>query len=208
MKYYLTLFLLMLVGACTKEKNQIANQLFPDAVGNQWIYKYDDRYTNSDQYIYVDIVGTGILPDGQTATIWTTTLQDASNNKYLIDSSFVVVDDQKVVFYAAPCRSCEPPSFDEKRRYMFPLQVGKIWFSDKFYGDTTRVLSENTVTVPAGTFGNTFKLSKTAGGSNSYTDDTIWLAPKIGMTQYYQHEHTLGPIPGNGIWKLASYKLK
>ena len=105
-KYYFTFFLLGLITACSKEKKQIINtasdQTFPDKVGDHWVYKYDDLNSNGKQYIYVDIVGTTTLPDGESATIWTSTLQDKSNTKYLIDSSYVTVDDQKAVFYAPP----------------------------------------------------------------------------------------------------------
>ena len=211
MKYYFIFFLLLLT-ACTKENNRTANsssnQIFPDEVGNHWVYKYNDGLSNSQQYIYVDIVGKTTLA-GQSATIWTTTLQDASNTKYLIDSSYVVVDNEKAVFYAPPCLTCTPQPLYEKRRYVFPLQVGNLWFTDKFFGDTTKVLNENSLIVPAGTFKNTFQLAKTVGYvTNSFTKDSIWLTPNIGMTKYYQDEYSLGPIPGNGTWELANYNLK
>ncbi|MDE3184986.1 MAG: hypothetical protein KGM16_16360 [Bacteroidota bacterium] len=213
MKSYFILFLLLLTISCSKEDNTppntSSNQIFPHNVGNHWVYKYNDGYTHGDQYIYVDIVGTGTLPDGQEATIWTTTLQDAASNKYLIDSSFVVIDDKKAVFYAAPCRTCIPQMFDEKRRYIFPLQVGNKWFTDKFFGDTTKVLNKNSLTVPAGTFNNTFQLSKIVGYAvESYTQDSIWLTPNIGMTKFYQNQFNTAPAPGNGTWELANYSLK
>lgn len=212
MKPNVILLLVFLITSCSKQENApsntSSNQMFPHAVGNHWVYKYDDG-SNSEQYIYVDIVGTGTLPDGQNATIWTSTLQDATNTKYLLDSSFVVVDDQKAIFYGVPCLTCTTQMPDEKRRYIFPLQVGNVWFTDKIFGDTTKVLNENSLTVPAGTFDNTFQLSKIIGYvTNSFTKDSIWLTPNIGLIKYYQNEYSLGPIPGNGIWKLKSYNLK
>ncbi|WP_298299611.1 hypothetical protein [Hydrotalea sp.] len=212
MKFYFTFFLLIFMVSCSKENNSpsntSSNQQFPDKVGNHWVYKYNDG-SNSEQYIFVDIVGTGILPDGQNVTIWTSTLQDATNRKYLLDSSFVVVDEQKGVFYGVPCLTCTTQMPDEKRRYIFPLQVNNKWFTDKFFGDTTKVLNESSLTVPAGTFDSTFELSKTVGYVvNSFTKDTIWLTPNIGMTKFYQNEYSLGQLPGNGIWELLSYQLK
>ena len=203
----------MLIISCTKEKNQTSNtssnQIFPNEVGNHWVYRYDDGDNNGKQFIFVDIVGITKLSNGQSATIWTSTLQDASNQKYLIDSSYVVVDNERAVFYAPPCLTCTPQPLYEKRRYVFPLQVGNLWYTDKFFGDTTKVLNENSLTVPAGTFKNTFQLSKTIGYvTNSFTKDSIWLTPNIGMTKYYQHEYSLGPIPGNGTWRLDTYNLK
>lgn len=212
MKNYFTFFILVLITSCTKESNQTpntsSNQIFPNEVGNHWVYKYDDGNSNSEQYIYVDIVGITTF-QGQSATIWTSTLQDASNSKYLLDSSYVVVDNDTAVFYAPPCLTCTPQPVYEKRRYVFPLQVGNFWFTDKFFGDTTKVLNEKSLTVPAGTFKNTFQLSKTIGYvTNSFTKDSIWLTPNIGMTKYYQNEYSLGPIPGNGTWELTTYNLK
>ncbi len=209
MKYYFLLLVFVNIISCKKENNIPSNQFFPNKVGDNWLYKYYDGYTNGEQFIEVKIVGTGLLPDGQIATIWTTTLLTATNGKYLIDSAFVVVDAANAVFYYAPCRTCIPQMADERRRYLFPLQVGNKWFSNKFFGDTTKVLNLGSVAVPAGTFDNTFQLSKTIGYvTNSYTRDSIWLTPNIGMTKFYQDEYSLGPIPGNGVWELASYNLK
>jgi len=178
-------------------------------VGNHWVYKYDDADGNGKQFIIIDIVGRTTIQSGISATIWTTTLQDASNQKYLIDSSYVVVDNERAVFYAPPCLTCTPQPLYEKRRYVFPLQVGNLWYTHEFFGDTTKVLNENSLIVPAGTFKNTFQLSKTIGYiTNSFTKDSIWLTPNIGMTKYYQNEYSLGPYPGNGTWELATYNLK
>ena len=213
MKPYFILLLWFLIASCRKENNTPSNtslnQVFPNAVGNHWVYKYDDGYTNGEQYINVDIVGTVTLPSGQNATIWTSTFQDATNQKFLLDSSYVVVDDQKAIFYAPPCLPCIPSTIEEKRRYVFPLQKGNVWLTDNVFGDTTKVLTEGSLTVPAGTFDTTFQLSRTIGYvTNSYTNDTIWLTPKIGMTKYYQNHYSLGPLPGNGVWELSNFKLK
>jgi hypothetical protein len=203
----------VLFTACSKEEKQLINrasdQAFPDRVGDHWVYKYDDLNSNDKQYILVDIVGATTLPDGRSVSIWTSTLQDKSNTKYLIDSSYVTIDDQKAVFYAPPCLTCTDHTAYEKRRYIFPLRVGNTWFTNEFFGDTTCVLSNESLTVPAGMFNNTFQLSKTVGYvTNSFTKDSIWLTLNIGMTKYYQDAYSLGPIPGNGIWELESYDLK
>jgi hypothetical protein len=87
------------------------------------------------------------------------------------------------------------------------VQWSRYW--NKIFCDTTKVLNESSLTVPAGTFENTFQLSKRIGYVvNSYTKDSIWLTPTIGMSKFYQDQFSLGPIPGNGIWELSSYNLK
>ena len=76
-------------------------------------------------------------------------------------------------------------------------------------GDTTKVLSEEEITVPAGTFPGTYKLSKIIGYVyETYTQDSIWLTPNIGMTRCFQNEFSTAPVPGNGVWELTSYNLK
>lgn len=190
--------------SCKKENNTSSNKSFPNKVGNHWIYKYNDGDSTVEQYIYVDIIGTGVLPNGQNATIWTIKI-----DTLLIGIEYVVVDDQKAIFYNTPCYTCTQQMPDERRRYIFPLQINNKWFTQASYGDTTKVLSQGPITVPAGTFENTYQLSKTDGYvTNSFTKDTIWLTPNIGMTKFYQDEYSLGPIPGNGTWELKSFNLK
>lgn len=183
--------------------------MLPNSVGNQWVYKYNNGISTADQYIYVNIVGTGTLPDGRSATIWTSTTHDPAGSTILIDSSFAVIDNQQAIFYTAPCSSCTPPILEE-RRFVFPLQVGNVWFTSRPSGDTTKVLSKGTLTVPAGTFENTFQLSKTVGYvTNSFTKDTLWYTPGIGITKYNRYIYNVGPpTVGNGIWELSSYTLK
>ena len=76
-------------------------------------------------------------------------------------------------------------------------------------GDTTKVLANSTLTVPAGTFENTFELSKKRNYVvNAWTNNQIWFTPTVGMTKLNQGEFNLGPVIGNGIWQLANYSLK
>ncbi len=209
MKVYFGLLLLLFAVSCSKTEPFLSSEIFPNAIGDEWVYKYNDGYTVGNQYIHVNVVGAGILPDGQHATIWTARVEDVTGARYLIDSSFVVSDDQKVVFYAAPCRTCMPPMFPEKRRYVFPLQVGNFWFTSSVFGDTTKVLNKGNLSVPAGTFENTFQLSRTVGYvTNSFTNDTIWVTPNVGITKFLQNEFSLGWLPGHGTWELESYQLK
>lgn len=71
------------------------------------------------------------------------------------------------------------------------------------------VLTNSTITVPAGIFENTFELSKKRGYVvNAWTNNQVWFTPYTGMTKLNQGEFNLGPVIGNGIWQLANYSLK
>jgi hypothetical protein len=83
-----------------------------------------------------------------------------------------------------------------------------VWI-DAYHNDTTEVLGEINLQVPAGNFPGTFKLSRTVGyATNSFTQDTIFITPAVGVTEFFQREYSLGPFPGNGLWELASFQLK
>ena len=209
MKTLRLLCLLIFIVSCNKHDFNALNTIFPDKTGDQWIYKFTNGNSGSGQFIYVDIVGSGTLPDGRTAMIWNTSLHDSLKNIIPIRSEFVVANNEEIIFYDAPCQGCQDPLVVERRRYKFPLHVKSEWFTSSVFGDTTKVLSEEPVTVPAGTFPNTFLLSRKIGYvTNSYTNDSIWLTPGTGMTRFYQNEFILGLLPGDGVWELDSYTIK
>jgi hypothetical protein len=198
------LILLFLVAACKKKQEPPSALLpdFPNEIGDHWRYRYNP---GSGPFIYidVDIVGTRIMPDGQSAKIWL--------YKYLsyTDTTFVVSDGQVAKIYGNIYSSIPPPYY-EIMHYSFPLQVGTIYAYPvpAYYRDTSKVLENSPLTVPAGTFNNTFKISKTREYIvNSWTSDTIWFAPTVGMIKSKIGEYDLGPAALNGIWELTEYSL-
>jgi hypothetical protein len=204
--FFLIVFFIV---SCNKDRNNALDTVFPDKIGDQWIYKFTNGNSSSRQFIYVDIAGSSTLPDGRAAMIWNTSLHDSLNNISLIGTEFVVANNEDIIFYEAPCQGCPDPVALERRRYKFPLRVKNEWFTSSIFGDTTKVLSWGNITVPGGTFPNTFLLFKNIGYvTNSYTRDSIWLTPGIGMTRFYQNEFILGLLPGNGVWELDSYTIK
>lgn len=209
MKTHCGILLILLLTACQKSANTPSAEFFPNQIGDHWVYKYSlTRLPEIDTgLIYVDIVGQTTLPNGEKAKIWATRFSSDPNQ---IDTSYVASDASRVKIYdGGICLPCTTRMPGERRRYNFPLVVNKEWYSALSFGDTTKVLSELNLSTPAGNFKNTFQLSKTIGYAvNSYTLDTILLSPNIGMTKFIQEEYSLGPFPGNGIWKLAGYSLK
>lgn len=169
---------------------------FPNRIGDSWTYKYTES-NGTQHYIEVRIVGQDTLQNGEMAKIW--------QYKYpnFVDSVWVISNDTEAVFYNKPCCSTIPL---EKLRLVFPLNVGNSWHSDAPYGDTTKVLNQSTISVPAGTFENVYRISKTVGYvTNSWTKDTLWVKNKVGIIRKSQAEFSLGPLPGNGTWELRSY---
>jgi hypothetical protein len=209
MKTHCSILLILLLTGCQKTNNTASAEFFPNQVGDHWVYKFSPSLSPEIDtgLIHVDIVGQTTLPDGEKAKIWATRYSNDLNN---IDTSYVVSDASLVKIYNGDiCLPCTTQMPGERRRYILPLVVNNKWHSALVFGDTTKVLSELNLSTPAGIFKNTFQLSKTIGYVvNSYTIDTIFLSPNIGMTKFIQEEYSLGPFPGNGIWKLAGYSLK
>jgi hypothetical protein len=196
--------------ACHKSGGSVSNTAFPNQIGDQWIYKYSPSGSPSADTgtIQVDIIGQTTLPDGETAKIWVTKY---SNDPNPTDDTSLVVESASTVtvYFNDICLNCTNKMPDERKTYHFPLQVSNEWSYESNYLDTTKVLNELSLQVPAGNFPNTFQLSQTVGYVvNSFTQDTVFITPGVGITEYFQREYNLGPFPGNGLWRLASYELK
>ena len=206
-KYCLLLLLVGLTIACHKSAVPASNMVFPNQVGDQWVYKYSlsGNPAADTGTIQVDVVGQTVLPDGESAKIWVTNYSNASNYP---DTSLVVDSSSTVkIYFNNICPNCTDKMPEEWKRYNFPLQVSDEWIYN--LNDTTTVLNELSLQVPAGNFPNTFQLSRTVGYvTNSFIRDTIFITPAVGITKYFQYEFSLGPLSGNGLWELTSYRLK
>ena len=125
------------------------------------------------------------------------------------DTVIVTSNNDSVTVYENYCSTCPNSTLYTRMKYFLPLQTGIIWFSNFIWGDTTKVLNNNSLTVPAGTFTNTFELSKKIGYVvNTKTNNEIWFTPNVGLTKLNQNEYNLGPVLGNGLWELDSYNVK
>jgi hypothetical protein len=207
-KYIPILLFVGLMIACHKSGGPTSTAAFPNEIGDQWVYKYSPSGNPAADTgtVQVDIVGQITLPDGEPAKIWVT---NYSNDPNPSDDTTLVVDSGStvIIYYNNICPDCTSKMPAERKRYNFPLQVSDEWIYS--LNDTTRVLGEPGLQVPAGNFPNTFQLSKTVGYSvESFTKDTIFITPAVGITKYFQNEFDQGPLPGNGLWELASYRLK
>jgi hypothetical protein len=205
----IALFLMALVmvicSSCEKDNQiiQIQTQNFPNQIGDRWIYRLT---TDNIDTIKVEIVGQGFLPNGKSAKIWKYTYQYPLHT--YIDTLLVSSIANDVRIYGNTCWTCPNSTPFEVLHYSFPLTIGKLWVSNTSYGDTTKVLGQVNVSVPAGAFSDVFELSHFSGGPfNAWTFDTIYFHAQIGLVKQNQNEYNLGPVIGNGTWELISYKV-
>ena len=192
------------IFSCKKETNQLID-IFPNNVGFEWTYRlYDNNNVNT---IKVQIVGEGVLPNGNNAKIWRYTYIYPS--KTYIDSVWVTDSNNDVRFYFNPCWSCTNQMPPERLHYILPFIVGQYWYTDADYGDTTKVLKQISVTVPAGSYNDVFCISRVQGYvENSWKFDTLYFKEHVGLVKFNQHENSLGPSIGDGTWELIKYNFK
>lgn len=204
--------LMVVISSCSNDEIvtpkiiQDQSQLFPNQIGDQWTYRLSDDIRQVVDTVKVKIVGQGLLPNGDSAKIWTYSYQYGL--KTYVDTVWVSYIDSIARIYDRPSSYDVTRMPYERLSYVFPLRVGNNWFTSVYYGDTTKILSEETVSVPTGIFTNVFQIAKVRGYvTNSWTKDTIYYKEHVGLIKLKQNEYSLGPMLGNGLWELISYNV-
>jgi len=202
-----TLFLFTLLSvmsfSCKKEVVQ-ADDYFPNEVGYHWTYRWLNDATVGT--IEVKIVDSKPLSGGQEAKVWRYTYNNGSN--IYIDTLWVISTNNEVSIYNNFCLSDSSQMPYERLHYFFPLENGRQWFTNVPQGDTTKVLNHETVSVPAGTFDDVYRISKDVGyATNAGVNDTLYFKEHIGLVKFFQHDFQLGPVLGNGVWELTDYNF-
>lgn len=196
-KFLLVLFLPIILAACDNSTGNISPQpvnssVFPNTVGDKWVYSVYDSLTNSTDTLTVEIVGTN---SGSTnATIW------YFSSRIYNDSMIVKVNKDTVYFYEAN----NPTLIDHK--IVFPLQVNKYWYSNMVGFDSTIVRSKESVTVPADTYPDAYRLERKWGGLNVYGSSTTWFVNNVGIIKFYRK--ITGDYFITETWVLLSYTSK
>src|SRR5882762_3890428 len=87
MRYAVLIFALTIFLCCKKNadiiKGSKASEYFPNSEGDYWKYKYVDSLNNSTSQVEVNIIGSAIIPGGQTAKIWTFKFTDHTDTNYV-----------------------------------------------------------------------------------------------------------------------------
>lgn len=207
---------------------------YPLAVGNIWRY----RDAEGTQIIF-EIIDTIQIQLKGGETVKSFVLQKSNTAEGLenvVDYSYLgnTIDEEgKVSAVVQHATNVTPGSEDTMMfvpflpLYKFPLIPGWKWrvnFEAKLVPelfpldsgvDEFEVLSEETVTVPAGTFENVFQIQESFHWVydpdilNFSLDNTVvqkWVAPDIGMIKFTQSQTRAG-VPVESEFELESYEL-
>lgn len=205
------LFLLGLLLSCNKhtpEQNTPYDKYFANNVGNYWEY---DVYDSSSVRVHSDypraytvkVIISGIqkLVDGKDATVWEYQYPWGNDTNYVR-----LVGDTVKIFDRVYSRSIEDLNFP-RQIFLLPFEISKRWDGKLLYIDTSRVIRQEDVTVPAQTFTNCFDLFRHYLGPNLEYNDSYWFKPNIGMVKIYLHEYNLGPVTIE-LWRLKRSVLR
>jgi hypothetical protein len=173
-----------------------ASAIFPDTLGASWTYA---KYTIPDSTydtVVVTIAGTRVLDNGDTATVW------IYRSLAGVDTELVTRNDDLVTRYVHDSTGFHLTAF-----YLFPLSVGEVW-TDAFASDTSRVTAKESLTIPAGTFPETYRIARSYPGHPGYQWIETWFAPNVGIVKWVKMKYDLGPFSVYGIdtYTLIRYR--
>lgn len=188
--------LLLTLTACKKDASINSKDLFPDSRGSVWLYKHTGA--NSSDSIEVEITGTRLM-GGLAYNIWV--------NRYLpagyADTTYEIKTGDSIVnfYYYGSLLFAQ---------YRLPFMAGDVTSLNTCGGDTTRVYVGGEVKTSFGiTYDNTYMLCHAQNYClNSSARDTSWYQNGIGLVKKIQNDYSMGPLRGNGIWELQSYRIK
>ncbi|RMH87450.1 MAG: hypothetical protein D6681_15075 [Calditrichaeota bacterium] len=165
---------------------------YPTQIGSQWTYLVFDSLQLHQDTVWVSIVDTTRLQNGQKAYIWRYIYPDR------IDSDFVSIRGDTIDVYL------EQDTLTLFFRYISPLWVGKSWVMP-VVTDSVKVLSKDTLAVSAGIFYPTFSILWQFYYFHYTIEISGWYVPGIGIIKRREIIYTLG-IPGKyTLWELLDY---
>ena len=166
---------------------------FPNAAGTEWIYATYDSVSGLNDTLRVTVLGAVALPNGLTATAW------EYSSSSVIDTHYVRVSGDTVRIQP------DPESTWKTTTYVFPLTEGSSW-GGAFASDTSWVVEQGSISVPAGTFEQASHIHERWGALNDYGTVDSWLAPGVGLV--WQHRIEFGMVLSlNTVATLVDYEL-
>ncbi|MEO8772169.1 MAG: hypothetical protein ABI402_18865 [Ferruginibacter sp.] len=199
MKYlFLIVPLSIFLFSCKKNSTQKANTssaaYFPNTVGDFWKYKVIDSLTNSYSFVEVNIIGTQLLPTGNTANVWTFAYSTH------VDTNFVYQSGDTINFL-------ESNSLRVLETYFNPLILNNAWPKTSYYLDSIKVIEQGPFAFSNLNFENAFLLKEQGAGPNYYISKIEWFCPNIGMLTKVKKEFDLSPVEST-YWELVEYQLQ
>lgn len=89
--------------------------------------------------------------------------------------------------------------------YIFPLDTGKSWQTRHF---RYHIVSMGSLTVPAGTFKQVYRIEPLGYCCNSYMIKDIWFKKGVGVIQAIYYDDRFSEPVKVQTWKLVKYHVQ
>ncbi len=190
---------LLIIGCGGGEKNY-----YPLTEGNTWNYRTITNVTMPD----TTISDTGSV---KTEITVKTTLNNGTEVYEQImtmdgtaDTSYVQDTDDYILSYEDKADT-EPDTM-----VALPLEEGKTWtvLKDSAYTETGKAIGKESVTVPAGTYDDCWKIAYIYADSAFSETSFVYLAPDIGMVKVYESMEIDTNMTSEFTMELESVTIK
>ncbi len=177
--------------------------VFPNTIGDTWVYAVYDSLNSTEDTLTVKVSSIVTALNSRNLMVWIYRANSGMNSNYTInnlDTAYVYSGNDTVYFYNNNAGS----QFESKM--VFPLQVGLQW-GNAATGivDTSQVVDQNSITVPAGTFQKTYHILRTKNGLNDYMTVNLWFTERVGIIKLFVTER--GFAFRTFTWDLINYSV-
>jgi hypothetical protein len=197
--------ILLLVVACKKNHDQPAPEIFPDKVGDNWLYLVNDTFTTYQsppvitQYnMMVSVIDSILLPGGVRANIW------VYNSPAGNDTNYVFKHNDTITFLA------RREFFDLfPRQYVIPLGVNNSWEYSWASAHNVTIASRSNINVGPYNFENAFHIIGYPGRPDEIITLDEWFEEHVGVVKRYINSFgTTNPLKHRTSWSLISYHVE
>jgi hypothetical protein len=210
MKNILICFIILVITySCKKgdtgnnNSNQNGSDIFPNKVGDTWVYLVNDTSGTVSQYnMTISIIDSIQLPGAIKANRWVYNYPGGTDTNYVYQHG-------DTISFAANAL----PSLYIVRQYIIPLRLHNSWqyfgnyYMDPFHNVTVDSIS--TIVEGENHFENAYEIRGIPGVPDNYFYLEEWVVDYVGVVnRYFNNQgHTIGPIRKTR-WSLVSYHLE
>ncbi|MGQ9465465.1 MAG: TapB family protein [bacterium] len=170
---------LLIIGCGGGEKDY-----FPLTEGNTWNYRA----------IATTTIGDSTFSDTGTVKMEITAKTTLNNGTEVYEQIFTMVQERDTSYLQETDDYLL--SYDDKADtkpdtlIAFPLEEGKTWTvsKDSSYTETAKAMGKESVTVPAGTYDDCWKIEYISTSSTSSETLFVYLAPDVGLIKFQSIE--------------------
>ncbi len=190
---------LLIIGCGGGEKNY-----YPLTEGNTWNYRTITNVTMPDTAFSDTSSMTTEITVKTTLNNGTEVYEQIATTDGGKDTSYVQETDDYILSYEDKADT-EPDTM-----VALPLEEGKTWtvFNDSTYTQTGKAIGKESVTVPAGTYDDCWKIAYIYADSAFSETSFVYLAPDIGMVKVYESTEIDTNMTSEFTMELESATIK